>query len=106
MFLSGNSFYPDIKIIRIFSTTRKYLAAILGMRLSVAFRKENPSHEAQEVQVHQAPEDTARRGAKPQSHNATVGVQNFEPLHFCLLLENVTKNKPLLAAISSFLTGL
>jgi hypothetical protein len=27
--------------------------------------KENSSHEAQEVQVHQAPEDTARRGAKP-----------------------------------------
>jgi hypothetical protein len=26
--------------------------------------KENSSHEAQEVQVHQAPEDTARRGAK------------------------------------------
>jgi hypothetical protein len=39
---------------------------------------------------------------KPQSHNATVGVQNFEPLHFCLLLETVTKNKPLLTAISSF----
>jgi hypothetical protein len=67
--------------------------------------KENSSREAQEVQVHQAPEETARRGAKPQSHNATVGVQNFEPLHFCLLLETVTKNKPILAAISLFLTG-
>jgi hypothetical protein len=44
--------------------------------------------------------------AKAQSHDATVGVQNFEPLHFCLLLETLTKNKPLLAAISSFLTGL
>jgi hypothetical protein len=54
--------------------------------------------------VHQAPEDTARRGAKSQRHNATVEVQNFEHLHFCLLLETVTKNKPLLAAISSFLT--
>jgi hypothetical protein len=30
--------------------------------------KENSSHEAQEVQVHQAPEDTVRRGAKSQSH--------------------------------------
>jgi hypothetical protein len=40
-----------------------------------------------------------------QSHNATVGVQIFEPLHFCLLLETVTKNKPILAAISLFLTG-
>jgi hypothetical protein len=30
-------------------------------------KQENPSHEAQEVQVHQAPEDTARRGAKPKS---------------------------------------
>jgi hypothetical protein len=43
---------------------------------------------------------------KSQRHNDTVEVQNFEPLHFCLLLETVTKNKPLLAAISSFLTGL
>jgi hypothetical protein len=43
---------------------------------------------------------------KAQSHSVTVGVQNFEPLHFCLLLETVTKNKPLLAAILSFLTGL
>jgi hypothetical protein len=33
--------------------------------------KENSSHEAQEVQVHQAPEDTARRGARAQSHSAT-----------------------------------
>jgi hypothetical protein len=39
--------------------------------------KENSSHEAQEVQVHQAPEDAARRGAKPQSHNATVGFKIF-----------------------------
>jgi hypothetical protein len=43
--------------------------------------------------------------AKPQRHRVTVGVQNFESLHFCLLLETVTKNKSLLPNLS-FLTGL
>jgi hypothetical protein len=43
---------------------------------------------------------------KAQSHGVTVGVQNFEPLHFCLLLETVTKNESVLASNSSFLTGL
>jgi hypothetical protein len=32
------------------------------------------SHEAQEVQVHQAPEDTARRGARSQSLKAAKKV--------------------------------
>jgi hypothetical protein len=53
--------------------------------------KENPSHEAQEVQVHQAPEDTVRRGAKSQSHSVTKNRK----------ITNVSRIKN-----SSFLTGL
>jgi hypothetical protein len=51
--------------------------------------KENSSHEASKPQHHKRIEISH---TKAQSHSVTVGVQNFEPLHFLMLLENV-KNK-------------